>query len=126
MSTLFAHYNDVPKLAWPCEFFTPKEIACRGTGELLVNNAALVALDQLRRVVDEPLVVSSAYRSAIHNARVGGEPLSCHRLGIAFDIVLTFERDKLLDAARALGFNGFGAYKTFTHIDMGRKRRWNA
>lgn len=123
---LYAHYKDVPKEAWPYEHFTPKEIACRGTGELLVNHAALLALNKLRSAVDEPLVVSSAYRSAVHNARVGGEPLSCHRLGIAFDIVLTFERDKLLAAAKQLGFNGFGIYKTFTHIDMGRTRRWNA
>ena len=43
--TLYTHWRDVPKAAlrWPSNF-SPAEIACRGTGKLLVNEAALEKL----------------------------------------------------------------------------------
>lgn len=121
---LYTHYDAVPVHVWPCAHFAPKEIACRGTGELLLNGAALERLDALREAVGRPLVVSSSYRSAVHNARVGGVPLSRHRLGDAFDILLTFDRELLVTKALELGFGGIGVYKTFTHIDLGPRRNW--
>lgn len=42
MSTRFyEHWRDVPEEAWRWPNFSPAEIACRGTGKLLVNEAAL-------------------------------------------------------------------------------------
>lgn len=123
---IYAHYRDVPAADWPCRYFKPVEIACRGTGEILVDMDALAALDRFREAIGGPVRLSSAYRSAYHNARVGGAPLSQHRKGRAFDVVLG-DRDKeaIRAAAAAVGFRGFGMrYKTFVHIDTGRARTW--
>ena len=121
---LYAHWRDVTD--WPYRHFTPQEIACRGTGELLINDTALTALDALREELDGPLTISSAYRSAYHNARVGGALFGQHRLGAAFDCVLAGrEKETIVRAARAVGFKGFGLhYRTFVHIDIGKARTW--
>ena len=47
--TFYTHWRDVPKAAWRWANFSPAEIACRGTGKLLVNEAALDKLQALRR-----------------------------------------------------------------------------
>ena len=39
--TFYAHWRDVPAAAWRWPNFSPAEIACRGTGKLLVNETAL-------------------------------------------------------------------------------------
>lgn len=93
---------------------------------MLVNERALSALDALRDDLGRPIRLSSAYRSAYHNARVGGAPLSRHREGDAFDIVLDgMDKDVIRAAAELHGFTGFGMrYRTFIHIDMGRRREW--
>tara|TARA_R110000823_G_scaffold216458_1_gene346053 strand:- start:769 stop:1143 length:375 start_codon:yes stop_codon:yes gene_type:complete len=123
---IYKDWNDVPEQIWPSSFFSPKEIACRGTGEIAINPDALEKLDKLREMLGGPVRVSSAYRSAYHNAKVGGAPLSQHRLGSAFDIVLgSREKSEIERVARAVGFTGLGLrYKTFIHVDTGRKRSW--
>lgn len=128
---MFKHWDDMPESAWPCAHFQPVEIACQGTGEIAVNAEALDALDMFRSLIGGPVSVSSAYRSAYHNSRVGGAPLSSHTLRgsngpSAFDIKLQ-GRDKevIRRCAEQAGFRGFGMrYQTFVHIDMGRRREW--
>jgi zinc D-Ala-D-Ala carboxypeptidase len=44
--TFYAHWRDVPAAAWRWPNFSPAEIACRGTGKLLVNETALDALQR--------------------------------------------------------------------------------
>ena len=46
--TIYSHWRDVPAATWRWPNFSPAEIACRGTGKLLVNEAALDALQALR------------------------------------------------------------------------------
>lgn len=123
---IYEHYTDVPSSAWPSDFFSPREIACKGTGEILINVPALQALDEFRRIIGVPFSPNSAYRSAYHNARIGGAPLSQHRLGTAFDIPLSIgTKEEIERIGRAVGFRGFGLkYNTFVHIDMGRARTW--
>src|SRR6185436_12886527 len=76
--TFYAHWRDVPAAAWRWPNFSPAEIACRGTGKLLVNEAALDALQALRRHLNKPLIIRSAYRSPEHNRSVGGAKASKH------------------------------------------------
>lgn len=124
MSNLFDHFDDVHD--WPCRWFSPKEIACRGTGQILINRAALLALDEFRSLMGRPITINSAYRSAYHNARVGGAPLSYHRRGVAFDVALKdMDKETIRRTAEQCGFRGFGMnYRTFVHIDTGPKRDW--
>lgn len=123
---LFTHYTQVPTHSWPWKNFTPQELACRGTGELLINEHAINCLQALREALGIALTIHSAYRSPIHNARVGGAPLSQHKFARAFDIgTRNVSADTLMQAALAVGFTGIGVgAKTFLHVDTGPRRTW--
>ena len=88
-TTFYDHWRDVPESAWRWTNFSPAEIACRGTGKLLVNEPALDKLQALRDQLGKPLIVRSAYRSPEHNRAVGGATRSKHMDGAAFDIAMT-------------------------------------
>jgi zinc D-Ala-D-Ala carboxypeptidase len=127
MDQLYSHWHDVPADAWRWPNFSPAEIACRGTGQLLLNEAALAKLQALRERLGKPLVVRSAYRSQEHNRAVGGAPHSKHLDGAAFDIsMLNHDPMVFEEAARAVGFRGFGfcPRSGFIHIDLGPERQW--
>ena len=87
---------------------------------------AINKLEQMRELVGKPLIITSAYRSPFHNARVGGAPRSFHKLGRAFDIRLKgHDKDHLFILARAVGFGGVAARgNSFIHVDTGGKRTW--
>ena len=107
---------------WPN--FTPQELACRHCGELYFDPAAFDALQTVRLILGRPLRIFSGHRCIIHNANVGGAPLSEHKR-IAFDISTAgHDRQMLIAACRQAGFTGFGGYTTFLHVDLGRPRRW--
>ena len=123
--TFYAHWRDVPAAAWRWPNFPPAEIACRGTGKLLVNEVALDTLQALRTRLGKPLIIRSAYRSPEHNRAVGGAKASKHMEGIAFDVAMANHDPEVFEAAaRAIGFKGFGFYPRsgFIHIDLGPTR----
>jgi zinc D-Ala-D-Ala carboxypeptidase len=123
----YAHWKQVPRTlsAWPCQYFQPREVACRGTGEVRISIKLLDHLDSLRRLLARPLTTLSVYRSQYHNARVGGAPMSLHVQGMAADIAIVGRDKKLIESlAQQVGFTGFGYYRTFLHIDLGRPRWW--
>lgn len=117
---------------WPN--FTPNELASKDTGELLVNYKALDALQSLRTMWRRPIVVTSAFRTASHNARVGGAAKSKHLTGQAFDIKMQGLADSgvvsFIYYAVKAGFTGFGLYLDrpvpFIHIDTGSPRTWQS
>lgn len=125
---------------WPS--FTPEEIACRGTGRLVVHAAVMDKLQHLRTLVGKPMILNSAYRSPEHNKRVGGEPNSYHMAKrthagepvMAFDISMAnHEPYDFIAKAKKAGFRGFGHYPkkpdgrhNFLHIDNGPQRTWNS
>jgi zinc D-Ala-D-Ala carboxypeptidase len=122
----FNRWQDVPADYWRWPNFTPKELACKGTGELLVDEEALDKLQELRQRIGKPLQINSAYRSAKHNKAVGGSPNSQHLHGRAFDISLaTVTPLELVKHAKAAGFTGIGRYDTFVHVDTGPAREWD-
>ena len=61
-TTFYDHWRDVPEKAWRWPNFSPAEIACRGTGKLLVNEPALDKLagaaGPAGQAADRPLCVS--------------------------------------------------------------------
>ncbi|MCT4334308.1 D-Ala-D-Ala carboxypeptidase family metallohydrolase [Paracoccus sp. YLB-12] len=128
MTTRFyRHWRDVPNDSWRWPNFSPAEIACRGTGSILIHEAALDRLQALRTRLGKPLIVNSAYRSPEHNARVRGAKRSKHLQGTAFDISMANHDPSVFEkAARAEGFLGCGTYPRsgFMHIDLGPARRW--
>jgi len=127
MTKNYDHWHDLPKDAWRWPDFSPAEIACRGTGRLLINETALDKLQALRDRLGRPLIVRSSYRSPEHNRAVGGAKASKHLEGAAFDIAMRNHDPQAFEAAaRAVGFKGFGFYPRsgFIHIDLGPARTW--
>ncbi len=126
-TTFYDHWREVPRQLWRWPDFSPAEIACRGTGRILVNEPALDRLQALRDALAKPLIVRSAYRSPEHNRAVGGAARSKHLEGAAFDIAMRNHDPVAFEsAARAAGFLGFGFYprSNFMHIDLGPARQW--
>ena len=124
---IYEHYVDVPMAGWRWSSFSPREIACKGTGKVLVNEDALDKLQALRDRLRKPLILTSAYRSPEHNRAVGGAKRSKHMEGIAFDVRMdNHDPHEFEAAARAVGFTGFGYYPRsgFMHIDTGPARTW--
>lgn len=125
--THYQNWRDVPPHRWRWKNFSPREIACKGTGQLYVDETALDKLQELRDKLDIPLIVVSAYRSPEHNKKVGGAKDSYHMKGCAFDINMSNQDPDVFEiAAREVGFRGFGYYakQGFMHIDLGPQRTW--
>ena len=125
--TFHAHWRDADLSRWCWPNFSPAEIACRGTGKLLIDEEALDRLQALRDALGKPLIVRSAYRSPEHNRAVGGAVASRHLDGAAFDSAMANHDPEAFEAeARAVGFRGFGFYprSEFMHIDTGPARDW--
>jgi uncharacterized protein YcbK (DUF882 family) len=104
------------------------------TDEVRANLFELATnLEVVRAHFNAPITVNSAYRSAEHNAAVGGSKNSQHLLGKAADIVIKgVSPDEVADAIEFLiemGLmkqGGLGRYNTFTHYDTrGTKARWD-
>jgi zinc D-Ala-D-Ala carboxypeptidase len=124
---LYQSWRDVPKDKWTWASFSPREIACKGTGSVLVDEVAMDALQKLRDMLGRPIILVSAYRSPEHNRRVGGAKNSFHMKGNAFDVNMANHNPFEFElAAKACGFRGFGYYPKsgFMHIDMGPVRTW--
>lgn len=123
----FSNYKAVPDSIWTWPSFSPREIACKGTGEILIDTDAMDRLQALRDHLCKPLIITSAYRSPEHNKRVKGAKRSKHLEGIAFDVRMdNHDPHKFEAAAREVGFTGFGYYvkSGFMHIDTGPERSW--
>lgn len=114
-------------------YFSPEELRCRGCvpGRCLRDPygfqlEAALKLDKLRELMDQPLIINSAYRCPFHNAAVGGAASSRHKVGDAFDISLrnVENKSRLISCAKLAGFTGFGFYGTFLHVDTGPVRVW--
>lgn len=124
---LYGHYGELPAGLWRWRNFAPDEpnLACPCCGEFFLDEAAMDRLQHVRDLLGRPMHINSGHRCPIHNARVGGAPLSQHKLSIAFDISLAGQDPRrLLETCREGGFSTFGFYGTFLHTDMRVGRRW--
>ena len=67
--------------------FKVRELRCKdGTDTVMVDEALTVVLQCIREHFGKPVVITSGYRTAAHNAVVGGAKSSQHLLGRAADI----------------------------------------
>lgn len=105
----------------PSRFFKASELACKcgcGKGEADMDQAFLNRLDMLRTAVNEPMVLTSAFRCNNWNMKCGGEPKSYHLTGRAVDIACadSARRHKIVANALQLGFT-VGIDAAFVHVD---------
>jgi zinc D-Ala-D-Ala carboxypeptidase len=125
--TYYQSWRDVPKDKWRWSNFSPREMACKGTGQLLLDEVAMDKLQGLRDALGVPLIITSAYRTPEHNKRVGGAKNSLHMRGVAFDVRMENHDPYVFEiAAKEAGFRGIGHYpkQGFMHIDLGTERTW--
>ncbi len=67
--------------------FKVRELRCRdGTDTVMVDEALTVVLQCIREHFGKPVTITSGYRTAAHNAAVGGAKSSQHLYGRAADI----------------------------------------
>ena len=120
---------------WPS--FAPYEIRCPGCSlsnpchrdPYAIRTEAMDALQKLRDGMGRGLKLNSAYRCSYYNRQIDSSPSnSHHKQGDAFDISTKWmskaERRRLLEMALDVGFGGIGFYKSFLHVDLGRRRQW--
>ena len=67
--------------------FKVRELRCRdGSDTVMVDETLTVVLQCIREHLGKPVTITSGYRTAAHNAAVGGAKSSQHLLGRAADI----------------------------------------
>ena len=65
--------------------FKVREFACKGSDVVLIDEELVVLLQCIREHFGKPVHITSGYRTAAHNAAVGGSKSSQHLLGRAAD-----------------------------------------
>ena len=106
------------------EYFTEKELRCRGTGECDMNDNFMLKLEELRKKYNTPMIITSGYRHPAHNVAIGGSRYSAHIKGRAVDVqVVGKDALRLVRLALECGMTGIGVAqrgpheKRFIHID---------
>jgi len=108
--------------------FHLKEVQCKCSRcrSVRISRKAISKLQELRDAIGKPIYVTSGYRCPPHNEEVGGVSNSRHKVGDAFDIVVSgMTPRQVAEEAERIGFDGVGTYSSFTHVDTrGYKARW--
>lgn len=101
------------------KYFTLEEFRCPCCGENKTDILFIERLDHAREHTDIPFKILSGYRCEKHNKEVGGVIDSAHTKGLAADIACTnsYQRWKIIDALKLVGFRRIGIAKTFIHVD---------
>ena len=115
--------------------FRVREFGCKGSDVVLLDEELVVLLQCIREHFGKPVHITSGYRTAAHNAAVGGSKSSQHLLGRAADIqVQGVSVEDVAAYAESLmpAWGGVGRYpvkagraKGWVHVDTRpNKSRW--
>lgn len=81
--------------------------------------------NEIGKRLGKVIQINSAYRPPEYNRLIGGATHSQHLKGHAIDCSQhNLNRAEFVDAAKQIGFTGFGYYSSFIHVDIGPTRRW--
>ena len=116
--------------------FKVRELRCRdGSDTVMVDETLTVVLQCIQEHFGKPVTITSGYRTAAHNAAVGGAKSSQHLLGRAADIrVQGVSVEEVAAYAESLmpDWGGIGRYPVkagrttgWVHVDTrANKSRW--
>lgn len=112
------------------QHFQVKEFRCKdGNDTIMIDSQLVNLLETIRQHYNKPIYINSAYRTATHNAKIGGSPSSRHLTGQASDIHIQGVTPKELYtyiSSIIPNNGGLGLYATFVHVDTRtNKSRWN-
>lgn len=105
---------------WDCiRYFKRSEFACPCCGACEMDKDFVMFLDMARHVLGDIVTITSGYRCAKHNKKVGGVPDSAHTKGLAADLAVPSSamRYDMIQILQRL-FERVGIGKTFIHVDM--------
>lgn len=110
--------------------FRVREFACKDSSDpIFIDDELVGVLQQIRDHFGKAVTITSAFRTASHNKKVGGATYSQHCYGKAADIKVSgVAPSKVAEYVETLMPNtgGIGRYSTFTHVDVrATKSRWN-
>lgn len=110
--------------------FRVREFRCQDGSDVVFIESDLVdILQKIRDHFGKAVTITSAFRTASHNKKVGGATYSQHCYGKAADIKVSgVAPSKVAEYVETLMPNtgGIGRYSTFTHVDVrATKSRWN-
>lgn len=110
--------------------FRVREFRCKDdTDPIFVDSDLVDILQKVRDHFGKAVTITSAFRTASHNKKVGGATYSQHLYGKAADIKVSGVAPSVVaDYVETLmpGTGGIGRYSTFTHVDVRKvKSRWN-
>ena len=102
--------------------FLRSEFKCPCCGADHISMDLVKRLQQVRTMLARPVVITSGVRCIKHNAEVGGIPDSAHLSGLAADISVwdNEERLELVECLLIAGFQRIGLYadSDFVHVDI--------
>jgi len=101
------------------ENFSSKEFECPSAKEHIISKNLVNKLQELRTRYGKSITITSGYRSAEHNTKVGGVKNSQHVLGLAVDLTAK-DLNKLYDLCCEI-FSAIGDGRKkgkFIHVDV--------
>jgi uncharacterized protein YcbK (DUF882 family) len=103
--------------------FSKAEFACRCCGELRIDKRLIDALEGLRSLAGQAILIHDGYRCPTHNQEVGGVTDSEHTRGLAADVAIPgLSVQQMYDLALqipTLAAGGIGVYDGgFLHVDV--------
>ena len=110
-------------------YFNLSEFTCPCCKRVMLHPLLLEKLEQLRKIIERPIHITSGYRCFAYNRKVGGVANSYHCIGLAADIkVKDINLIELLEICENIDFPGIGFYekKNFLHLDVRptKRTRW--
>ena len=110
------HINDI-RIA---EHFSLREFQCPCCHRVMIHPGLLMMLVKLRALWNRPMIVTSGYRCAGHNGKVGGVPRSLHMVGQAADIaVMARDQPMFAEYARKAGFSTVLSHRSRNYVHLG-------
>lgn len=106
--------------------FKVRELRCKDGSDLIKMDYVVVCIAQLLRdVMNQPVIINSAYRTVSHNKSQGGASQSRHLKSCALDLYIKgVAPQTIANFAYSVGLIRVHKYSNFVHFDTDRSPTW--